>query len=333
MRILGIESSCDETAAAVVEDGRRILASVVASQDDIHRPYGGVVPELASRNHSLAIVRVVERALEESGTDLKNIDGIAVTRGPGLIGSLLVGLSFAKALSYSRGIPYVGVHHIEGHLAAAMLGESDPTYPLVGLVASGGHTSLYRMPSRNRFELIGQTRDDAAGEAFDKVSILCGLGFPGGPAIDRTSENGDPQAIDFPRPHPASLDFSFSGLKTAVAKWIQKNGVPKDQGLADLVASFQEAVVDVLLAKLFEAAETCSVHDVVVCGGVARNRRLRSRLEEEISRRDFKLWLAKPELCTDNAAMIAAAGFARLKDGDFDDLALNAQATIPLAAS
>ncbi len=329
MLVLGIESSCDETAAALVEDGRRILSSVVASQDDVHGKYGGVVPELASRKHIVSILEVIETALSRAGVKIGDVNGIAVTRGPGLIGSLLVGLSTAKALGYAEKIPFVGVHHIEGHLTAALLGAEPGDFPLVGLVASGGHTSLYQVPAKGTYKMIAQSRDDAAGEAFDKVAKLAGLGYPGGPAIDRTAQGGNPRAIKFPRPAMHTPDFSFSGLKTSVDLWIREHGLPKDQALADLAASFQEAVVDVLVTKLFETAEREEVSCVAVCGGVARNSLFRKRLEKETSSRGFRIFLAPPDLCTDNAAMIAAAGYARLARGEKDDLTLNAIATMP----
>ncbi|MFH1016837.1 MAG: tRNA (adenosine(37)-N6)-threonylcarbamoyltransferase complex transferase subunit TsaD [Pseudomonadota bacterium] len=329
MLVLGIESSCDETAAALVEDGRLIRSSVVASQDDIHGKYGGVVPELASRKHIVSILEVIEGALSRSGAGIEDVDGIAVTRGPGLIGSLLVGLSTAKAIGYARKIPFVGVHHIEGHITVALLDAKADDFPLVGLVASGGHTSLYRVPERGRYELISQSLDDAAGEAFDKVAKIAGLGYPGGAAIDRAAEGGNPRAIQFPRPALHTLDFSFSGLKTAVALWVRDHGVPTGKALSDLAASFQEAVVDVLASKLFEAADREGAGCVAVCGGVARNSRFRKRLADEISRKKLRIHLAPLDLCTDNAAMIAAAGYARLARGEQDDLTLNAVATMP----
>lgn len=329
MKVLGIESSCDETAAAIVEDGTRVISSVVASQEEIHALYGGVVPEIASRNHIAAILRVLDKALLQANLTLDQVDGIAATKGPGLVGSLLVGLSVAKAISYSSGIPLVGVHHIEGHLAAALLGDSRPMYPMVGLVVSGGHTNLYKVPVEGVYQLIGHSRDDAAGEAFDKVAKILELGFPGGPAVDSMAQKGKPTTVRFPRAKVPGFDFSFSGLKTSVAQWVRKNGLPKDQDMANLAASFQEAVVDVLISKLFAAADAQSINNLVVCGGVARNSRLRSRLEEEAKRFGAKLWLTPLEFCTDNAAMIAAAGYARLARGEKDGLDLNARATIP----
>ncbi len=336
MFTLGIETSCDETAASVVEDGSKVLSSVIASQDHIHDRYGGIVPELASRNHIETILKVVEEALSKAQLSLGDIHGIAVTKGPGLIGSLLVGLSTAKAIGYALNIPVVGVHHIEGHLTAALLGATPPSFPssfpLIGFVASGGHTSLYRMCTPNTYELLGQTRDDAAGECFDKVAKLCGLPFPGGPSIEKAAQGGNPHAIRFPHPNLPKLDFSFSGLKTAVALWIRDHGQPQGKVLSDLAASFQETMIEVLITKLIQACEVHHLENIVVCGGVAKNQPLRSRLEKEASQKNLRLFLAPLEFCTDNAAMIAAAGFSRLLKGERDDLSLNAQATIPISS-
>src|SRR5215813_7147681 len=278
MIVLGIETSCDETAAAVLDGGRKILSNIVASQDDVHAPYGGIVPELASRRHIDVIVPVVKRALETAGVTLPDIDGIAVTQGPGLVGSLLIGCSVAKAIAYAQRKPIVGVNHLEGHIYAAFLEEHPPAYPFVALVVSGGHTALYAVRGRGRYECIGQTRDDAAGEAFDKVAKLLGLGYPGGPVVDRLAAKGDPTRVQIapPMPERDSLEFSFSGIKTSVARYVEKNGPPADeQALADLCASFQRRVVDVLVRKAFIAARREKVSTMVLGGGVAANRELR----------------------------------------------------------
>ncbi len=333
MIVLGIESSCDDTAAAVVADGHRILSSVVSSQIVIHRPYGGVVPELASRQHVKMIIPVIAEALQRADLELSEVDAIAVTRGPGLVGSLLVGIGVAKGLAYAAGKPLVAVNHLEGHIQAAFLEESQPSFPVIALVVSGGHTNLYYARDYGDITLVGRTRDDAAGEAFDKVAKFLDLGYPGGVAIDELARSGNPSAISFPRAYleKDSLDFSFSGIKTAVvnfvrryvdtsegdAKSIAKVSVPTGQQLpvdvADVVASFQEAVVDVLVQKTCAAAQRFEVSQVVVAGGVAANSRLRQRLQEEAANLGLSLHLPKPELCTDNAAMIAAAGFHQLK--------------------
>src|SRR5512136_1416553 len=261
VRILAIETSCDDTGAAVILDGRKILSNIVSSQIPIHQKYGGVVPELASRRHIESIVPIVTEALEKAGVTLKEIDGIAVTQGPGLVGSLLVGLSFAKSVGFALGLPFVGVNHVEAHLSAIFLEEKPPRFPFIGLVVSGGHTSLFRVEGFGKFKRLGQTRDDAAGEAFDKVAKLLGLGYPGGPIIDKLSEAGNPKAVRFPRPvlSKNSLDFSFSGLKTAVVNYVKAHpeppeGYPGDL-IKDIVSSFQEAVVEVLVKKTVQAAQ------------------------------------------------------------------------------
>jgi N6-L-threonylcarbamoyladenine synthase len=334
--VLGIESSCDETAAAVVKDGRHILSSVVASQVVIHRPYGGVVPELASRQHVRMIIPVIEEALQQAELDLAAIDAVAVTQGPGLVGALLVGIGVAKAIAYAGEKPLVAVNHLEGHILAVFLEESPPSFPLIALVVSGGHTNLYYVNNYNHIDLIGRTRDDAAGEAFDKVAKFLDLGYPGGVVIDELARKGNRTAISFPRAYLSkdSLDFSFSGIKTAVVNFVRKfvdntqgrgNGVTGVDAatverlpveVADIVASFQEAVVDVLVEKTCTAAKCYGVSHVVVAGGVAANSRLRQRLQEELAGLGLLLHLPRQELCTDNAAMIAAAGYYQLDRAD-----------------
>ncbi len=317
MIILGIETSCDETAAAVVADGRRILSSVVSSQIDIHHPYGGVVPELASRKHIEAIVPVTTEALSKANLDLGQIDGIAVTQGPGLVGALLVGFSFAKGLARVLDIPWQGVNHLEGHLHSVFLGDDPPPIPFAALLASGGHTSIYRVSGVTRFEVLGQTRDDAAGEAFDKVSKMLGLGYPGGGVIGRLAGRGGPERIRFPRAYldRDRFDFSFSGLKTAVNQYIQRHSEDLADRMADIAAGFQEAVVDVLVEKLFRAAETTGCRHIAVVGGVAANGRLRERLAREGALKGLSVYIPPLDLCGDNAAMIAAIGYHHLWEG------------------
>jgi N6-L-threonylcarbamoyladenine synthase len=314
-RILGIETSCDETAAAVVEDGRRVLADVVASQVLTHAPYGGVVPEVASRQHVATIVPVIRRAIADANIAFAQLDVVAVTCGPGLVGALLVGVETAKALAFALGKPLVGVNHLAGHLAAAWLDDPSlpgpPPYPHLALLVSGGHTALIRVDGPGQTRLLGATRDDAAGEAFDKVGKLLGLGYPGGVKIDRLAATGDPRAVALPRALPArdDLDFSFSGLKTAVATLLAKRAEPL-QGTAmnDFCASFQAAVVDVLVRKSRRALAREKLGALVVCGGVAANRGLRAGLAEAAREDGFSLFIPPPKRCTDNASMIAAAG-------------------------
>jgi N6-L-threonylcarbamoyladenine synthase len=315
--VLGIESSCDETAAALVRDGKRILASVVASQEEIHHRFGGVVPELASRRHLEAIVPVMRAALDQAELRRADIHGVAATRGPGLIGSLLVGFSFAKALAFALNIPWVGVNHLEGHIHALFLEDQPPAFPFVALLASGGHTGLYFVGSFMSMELLGQTRDDAAGEAFDKVAKMLSLGYPGGAVIDRLAAQGDPARIRFPRPYvdKDSGDFSFSGIKTAVARYLREHPDDCRDHLCDVVAGFQEAVVDVLVYKLIRAAQLRSCRRVALVGGVAANKRLRERLRQEAQVQNVELYLPSPRLCGDNAAMVAAAGYHLLAGG------------------
>lgn len=312
MLILGIETSCDETAAAVVRDGTEILSDVVASQVAVHSPYGGVVPELASRKHLEYIVPVVEKALEEADCAREDLDAIAATQGPGLVGALLVGLSAGKAMAYALGKPLIPVNHLEGHIQAAFLGAEQPLNPFVCLVVSGGHTALYRVAPDGTGLLLGATRDDAAGEAFDKVAKLLGIGYPGGIVIDRLAVSGNPEAIHFPRCRfdRESLEFSFSGLKTAAANFVRKNGPPGVvYTLEDLAASFQEAIVDVLVTKTIKAAEQCAVSEIAAVGGVAANSRLRKQLSEAAESKGLRLSLPPVHFCTDNAVMIAAAAY------------------------
>jgi N6-L-threonylcarbamoyladenine synthase len=335
MRILAVETSCDDTAAAVVLDGREALSSVVSSQLSTHQKYGGVVPELASRKHIEAIVPVVSGALKDAGLTLKKIDGIAVTQGPGLVGSLLVGLSFGKSLAFAAELPLIGVNHVEAHLSAIFLEEKPPRFPYIALVVSGGHTSLFRADGFGKIRRLGQTRDDAAGEAFDKVSKFLGLGYPGGPVIDQLSKRGNPKAIRFPRAFlsKGSLDFSFSGIKTAVVNYVKSHPRP-DAGypetlVHDIVSSFQEAVIDVLIAKTLEAAKREGLRRVVLCGGVAANTRLRQRLTAEAAGQGLKVYIPRPVYCTDNAAMVAVVGYEYLKRGFRSPLSLNAFSTFP----
>jgi N6-L-threonylcarbamoyladenine synthase len=309
-RILAIETSCDETAAAVVDDGRRVRSSVVASQADLHARFGGVVPEIASRAHVELIDDVIEQALVEAGTALAELDAVAAVHGPGLAGALLVGVSAAKAIALAMDIPYIGVHHHEAHLYAALLEEPELEPPLVTLIASGGHTLLIAMDGHGRYRVLGQTVDDAAGEAFDKVARFLGLGYPGGPAIDRVARDGDPNAIPFPRPMlDDGFDFSFSGLKTAVVQYVRKH---PDVEIADVAASFQAAVVDVLVAKLVSAAREVGTRVVVAGGGVAANSVLRERLLDLALTGEAEVVLPSLALCTDNAAMVGAVAAFRL---------------------
>ena len=359
MRILGIESSCDETAAAVVEDGVSVRASVVASQMSTHGKYGGVVPELASREHLRAIVPVVREALERSGTGLTELAAIAVTVGPGLVGSLLVGLTYAKSLSFASGVPLIGVNHIEGHIHAVIMeakGEGRPLeYPALALVVSGGHTHLFEVSEGFHYRVLGKTRDDAAGEAFDKVAKLLGFGYPGGPVIDRLAPFGDPAAVrfTFAKMKGNTLDFSFSGLKTAVLRWVESRDLKAEierrrellrstpspsaeQWLAvtpkatlDLLASFQHAVITELLKRAGVAAGQIGARTLIVSGGVACNSGLRAASQAVAL--EFPVYFPSFGLSTDNAAMIAAAAFPKLERGEFDGLEIAAQANLALA--
>lgn len=337
MLILGIETSCDETAAALVEDGKIIHANVVASQLKLHRKFGGVVPELASRAHLRAIPLVLKETYRQAGISPRDIEGIAVTYGPGLIGSLLVGIAVAKSLSYVYNLPLMGINHLEGHIHSVFLNHSVNS-PCVSLIASGGHTSLIFVRSPGSYELLGATRDDAAGEAYDKVAKLLGLGYPGGPLIDKLAQKGDKKKIKFPRPYlPDSFDFSFSGLKTAVLYYLRDKNLPVTSSelqaaeIADIAASFQAAVVDVLVKKSFRAVEEMEVKTLIVGGGVTANHSLRKALRKKARESKIKVYMPPPDLATDNAAMIAAAGYYWFKEGKRSNtFTLNAVANLGL---
>lgn len=324
---LGIETSCDETSAAVVRGTRELLSCVIATQIPIHQKYGGVVPEIASRNHILSILPVVEQALDEAGTALSEIDQVAVTYGPGLVGALLVGVSAAKSLAFSLNVPLIGVNHLEGHIFANFLAHTELTPPFMALVVSGGHTALVDVADYETFRLMGRTRDDAAGEAFDKVARVMGLPYPGGPEIDRLAREGDPAAIDFPRAlaQEGNYEFSFSGLKSAVLNYINSEKM-KGHALhkADIAASFQSAVVEVLVHKAFEAIREAGRDTLVLAGGVAANRSLERRLRETAEAEGIRYLYPPARLCTDNAAMIACRGAYAAEAGKYSDLYLNA---------
>ncbi|MFW5968241.1 MAG: tRNA (adenosine(37)-N6)-threonylcarbamoyltransferase complex transferase subunit TsaD [Persicimonas sp.] len=341
MLVMTLESSCDETSAAIIEDGRTVRSNAVASQIPIHRRFGGVVPELASRNHIRAIHPVIDEALEEAGVGLDDIEGFAVTAGPGLVGSLLVGVETAKGLAFCRDRPCVGLNHLEGHLTTVLLDLEEvdsPDFPYVGLIASGGHSDLYIVHELGRYTLLGRTRDDAAGEAFDKVASMLGLPYPGGVEIDRLAADGDPEAVDFPRPMwtRKNLDMSFSGLKTAVLNHLDEHGVPEGERLADVCASFQEAVVDVLVMKTLAAANQHDIDRVVISGGVACNSRLREKMRREAERDDVEVFVAPARLCTDNAAMLGAVAeyyLRRLDAPGFTSHRLKARGNMRLGES
>jgi N6-L-threonylcarbamoyladenine synthase/protein kinase Bud32 len=331
--ILAIETSCDETAAAVMRGGRELLSNVVASQIDFHARFGGVVPEIASRKHAEAIVGVVDEALEHAEMTLADIDALAVTHGPGLVGALVVGLAYAKGLAFATGLPLVGVNHLEGHIFAAVLSDPAVRPPLVALVVSGGHTSLVHMPEWGVYETMGETLDDAAGEAFDKVAKVLGLGYPGGPVISKLAEQGDPAAIDFPRAmlHSGDYRFSLSGLKTAVINYIRhEHEAGREIDAPNLAASFQQAVIDVQVAKALRAVEETAVGRFVLAGGVAANRALRDALTVAMEARGVAVTVPPVSLCTDNAAMIAAAAHFRYVRGDVLDLAAEADPALRL---
>ncbi len=367
MLILGIDTSCDDTSASVVEDGKRILSNIVSSQESIHRKYGGIVPELASRRHIEMIWPAVDEALKSADTKLEELSAVAVCYGPGLIGSLLVGCSFAKSVCFSRRIPLVSVNHLEGHIFSTLLEEGGPLgengsrgapeFPFISLIVSGGHTSLYRVDGFSRYKELGRTRDDAAGEAYDKVAKLLGLGYPGGPAIDRLAHEGNPAAVDFPRAYlPGDFDFSFSGLKTAVLNYLRTKTVKRirpgaeekggkggfeERGrdepgtlnselVKNICAGFQQAVVDVLVRKTERAAKEEKIRRVTVSGGVGANSALRRELALMAKKKGLQLFIPPPALCTDNAAMIAAAGYHHFIAGHIATMSLNPVAYLPL---
>lgn len=331
--ILGIESSCDETAASVVRGGREILSNVINTQIDFHKKYGGVVPEIASRKHIESIDVVVEEAIKTAGVQFSDLDAIAVTYGPGLVGALLVGVSFAKGLAYALKKPLVPVHHIKGHITANFLAHPDLEPPFICLVASGGHSHIVKVSSYTDFEILGRTRDDAAGEAFDKIARVIGLGYPGGPLIDKLAKEGDKNAFKFPRVRmdKTSLDFSFSGVKTAVINCLHKldqQGIEYNK--ADVAASFQDAVTDVLCEHTIEAAKQNNMNTIALAGGVASNSDLRAKMKSMAEKSGISVLFPPPILCTDNGAMIASAGYYAYLNGDFADLDLNATPSLSL---
>lgn len=332
MLVLGIETSCDETAASAVKNGKEILSNVVASQVAIHRKFWGVVPEIASRKHLELINPVISETLSEAKIGFSDLDGIAVTYGPGLVGALLVGLSTAKAIAYSNNLPFVGINHLEGHIYANYLEHPSLKPPFLALIVSGGHSDLTYVKDHGVYEVMGRTRDDAPGEAFDKIAKFLKLGYPGGPIIDKMAKKGNPEAISFPRSYfktKETFDFSFSGIKTAVVNYVNR---VKGQGLwvKDVVASFQEAIVDMLIKNTLRAAKIKGIKRILLAGGVASNSRLRERLREEVTAEGIRLYYPREELCTDNAAMIACCGYYKLNEGIESDLSLNAVANLSL---
>jgi len=341
MLILGIDTSCDDTSASVVENGRKIISNIISNQSEIHKKYGGIVPELASRRHIEMIWPVVNEALKIASVRLEDLSGVAVCHGPGLIGSLLVGCSFAKAVCYSKQLPLLAVNHLEGHIFSSFLEGSKPSFPFIALIVSGGHTCLYRVDGFGKYKELGRTRDDAAGEAYDKVSKLLGLGYPGGPVIEKLAQDGNPKAIDFPRAYlPESLDFSFSGLKTAVLNF-SKSEVRSQKSNAefrilnsalinDIAASFQASIVDVLVRKTEWAIKKERIKRVTLTGGVASNSELRKKMKKMGKEKEVEIFIPSISLCTDNAAMIAAAGYHYLKTKNIAGLDLNPKAHMPL---
>ena len=333
MNILAIESSCDETAAAVVADGRNVLSNIISSQIDIHKLYGGVVPEIASRKHIEKVIQVIDEALKEASLTMKEIDAVAVTYGPGLVGALLVGVSAAKSIAFAHNKPLIGVHHIEGHISANYIENKELEPPFLCLVVSGGHTNLVIVKDYGEYEVLGKTRDDAAGEAFDKVARAIGLGYPGGPKIQKISEDGNKHAIDFPRAKVTDnpFDFSFSGVKSSVLNYINSCEMKGEEiNRADVAASFQEAVVDVLVSHTIEGAKQLGFKKIAMAGGVASNTALRGAMKEACNRRGFEFYYPSPVLCTDNAAMIGAAAYYDYKKGLISDMTLNAVPSLKL---
>ncbi len=327
IKILSIETSCDDTCAALVADGTNILSNVVFSQEKVHKIFGGVVPEVASRKHLELINEVIWKALDEAGIDFNSLDAVGVTYGPGLAGALLVGVAAAKALAFALDLPLLAVNHIEGHLYANYLGRDDFSFPVIGLVVSGGHTDLILIKNHGCYELIGRTRDDAAGEVFDKVARTLGLGYPGGPVIDRLSFGGNEDAVNFPRARleEGTFDFSFSGLKTAVANfYLKANQHGEKINLADLTASFQKAVVDALVEKTFQSAQMYGAKTILMAGGVASNRRLRLFIKQKADEKGLIVSYPEPVLCTDNAAMIGCCAYYKYLRSDFAPYSLNA---------
>ncbi|MEA2087733.1 MAG: tRNA (adenosine(37)-N6)-threonylcarbamoyltransferase complex transferase subunit TsaD [Candidatus Caldatribacteriota bacterium] len=331
--ILGIETSCDETAAAIVEDGKKIISSVVASQISIHQKYGGVVPEIASRKHIEDIIPVIDKALGESGKKITDLSAIAVTYGPGLIGSLLVGLSVAKAMAYAQNLPLIGVNHLEAHIYANFLEHNEIKPPFVCLIVSGGHTSLVYIRHFGEYELLGQTKDDAAGEVFDKIAKVLDLGYPGGPITEKLAKEGEPSSIKFPRPllNDKSYDFSFSGLKTAVIYYIRElKEENKDIPVGDILASFQQAVIDVLVEKTIKAALKFKTKQIILAGGVAANSSLRREIKKKANLLNIEVFYPSVSLCTDNAAMVASVGYYKFKENKKSSLNLDAVSRLPL---
>jgi N6-L-threonylcarbamoyladenine synthase len=333
VRILGIETSCDETAVAILDDGRKVQSNLLSSQAHLHERFGGVVPEIASRAHLENINPLIELALRESGASFGSIEGVAVTVGPGLVGALLVGIAAAKSVALALGVPLIGVNHLEGHVYANFLERGPLEEPFVAFIVSGGHTMLVFVPEPYAYELLGQTLDDAAGEAFDKIARLIGLGFPGGPALDRLARRGDPSAIRFPRAATErGYDFSLSGLKTAVVRHLKSaRAAGEEPQLENVAASFQEAVVDVQVAKTIAAARDRGVKRIVLGGGVVANTRLRELMSERAEQEGLALLIPPAELCTDNAAMIACAGYHRLVRGERTELDVGANPSLPLS--